>query len=221
MAYAHEGFSGMNGRTDSAEYFYQSDFQTVLSFAQSVGLGRFTFWSVNRDRECNPPDNNGSLSSECSSVTQNPWDFTAYTVAFAKSAPVTEPSPTAHANVDDESDARRRSDADHVRLLHGPRLVLKRDLRLRQRRVVRRRPVDRQPVELRRGAWRPVGRVEQRRRLLNAQPRCPGLPQARGAAAPPTAEVLTIAQRPGQRGRVARAVPRSWCKRSSPLVMSC
>jgi chitinase len=94
VAYAHEGFSGMNGRTDSAEYFYQSDFQTVLSFAQSNGLGRFTFWSVNRDRECNPPDNNGSLSSECSSVTQNPWDFTAYTVAFANSAPVTEPTPT-------------------------------------------------------------------------------------------------------------------------------
>ena len=94
QAYQHEGFSGMNGRTDSAEYFYQSDFQTVLSFAQSVGLGRFTFWSVNRDRECNPPDNNGSLSSECSSVTQNSWDFTAYTVAFAKSAPVTEPTPT-------------------------------------------------------------------------------------------------------------------------------
>ena len=93
-AYAHEGFSGMNGRTDTAEYFYQSDFQTVLSFAQSVGLGRFTFWSVNRDRECNPPDNNGDLSSECSSVTQNSWDFTAYTVAFAKSAPVTEPTPT-------------------------------------------------------------------------------------------------------------------------------
>jgi chitinase len=83
----------MNGRTDSAEYFRQSDFQTVLSFAQSNGLGRFTFWSVNRDRQCNPPDNNGSLSSECSSVPQNPWDFTAYTVAFANSAPVTQPSP--------------------------------------------------------------------------------------------------------------------------------
>jgi hypothetical protein len=78
-AYAHEGFSGMNGRTDAAEYFYQSDFQTVLSFVQSV----------------------------------------------------------------------------------------ERDLRLRRRRVVRRRPMDRQPVELRRGAWRPVGRVEQQRRLLN------------------------------------------------------
>jgi len=92
QAYAHEGFSGMNGRTDSAEYFYQSDFQTVLSFAESVGLARYTFWSVNRDRECDPPGNNGDLSSECSSVTQNSWDFTAYTVAFANQAPVTPPS---------------------------------------------------------------------------------------------------------------------------------
>ena len=94
QAYAHEGFSGMNGRTDSAEYFHQSDFQTVLSFAQSNGMSRYTFWSVNRDRQCNPPDNNGALSSECSSVPQNPWDFTAYTVAFAKNAPVTQPSPS-------------------------------------------------------------------------------------------------------------------------------
>lgn len=95
QAYAHEGFSGMNGRTDSAEYFYQGDFQTVLNFAESNGLGRYTFWSVNRDRVCNPPSNNGSLSSECSSVTQNPWDFTAYTVAFATSTSVTStPTPT-------------------------------------------------------------------------------------------------------------------------------
>jgi chitinase len=39
-------------------------------------------------------DNNDVTSSECSGVAQNPWDFTAYTVAFANSAPVTEPSPT-------------------------------------------------------------------------------------------------------------------------------
>ena len=85
----------MNGRTDSAEYFYQSDFQTVLSFAESSGMSRYTFWSVNRDRQCNPPSNNGNLSSECSSVTQNSWDFTAYTVAFAKNTSVTPPpSPT-------------------------------------------------------------------------------------------------------------------------------
>jgi chitinase len=93
-AYAHEGFSGMDGRTDSGEYFYQSDFQTVLSFAQSNGMSRYTFWSVNRDRECNPVNNNDVTSSDCSSVAQNSWDFTAYTVAFAKNAPVTQPSPS-------------------------------------------------------------------------------------------------------------------------------
>jgi chitinase len=91
QAYAHEGFSGMDGRTDTGEYFYQSDFQTVLSFAQSSGMSRFTFWSVNRDRVCNPVNNNDVTSSDCSGVAQNPWDFTAYTVAFAKNAPVTPP----------------------------------------------------------------------------------------------------------------------------------
>jgi len=93
QAYAHEGFSGMNGRTDSAEYFYQSDFQTVLAFAETSGLSRYTFWSVNRDRACNPVDN-GFTSSECSSVAQNSWDFTAYTVAFANHASATPPTPT-------------------------------------------------------------------------------------------------------------------------------
>jgi chitinase len=91
QAYAHEGFSGMNGRTDSGEYFYQNDFQTVLNFAESSGLSRFSFWSVNRDRECNPPGNNDVTSSECSSVTQNSWDFTAYTVAFANHTSTTAP----------------------------------------------------------------------------------------------------------------------------------
>src|ERR1700733_7988027 len=91
QAYAHEGFSGMDGRTDTGEYFYQSDFQTVLSFAESVGMTRYTFWSVNRDRQCDPPDNNGQLSSECSSVPQNSWDFTAYTVSFANSTSTTPP----------------------------------------------------------------------------------------------------------------------------------
>jgi chitinase len=91
FAYSHEGFSGMNGRDDDGDYFYQSDFQTVLSFAQSVGLGRYTFWSVNRDRECDPVDNNDVTSSECSGVAQNSWDFTAYTVTFANSAPTTPP----------------------------------------------------------------------------------------------------------------------------------
>jgi chitinase len=99
-AYAHEGISSMNGRTDSAEYFYQSDFQAVLSFAESNRLARYSFWSVNRDRECNPPDNNGALSATCSSVAQNDWDFTKIIVQFANGAassptPVpTPPTPT-------------------------------------------------------------------------------------------------------------------------------
>ena len=93
-AYAREGVSSMNGRTDSAEYFYQADFQSVLSFAESVGLGRYSFWSVNRDRECNPPDNNGTLSGSCSSVTQNSWDFTKYDAEFAGATPPSSPPPT-------------------------------------------------------------------------------------------------------------------------------
>jgi chitinase len=86
-AFAHEGFSGMNGRTDSAEYFYQADFASVLNYATSNGLGRFTFWALNRDRQCNPPDNNGTLSGSCSSVPQGAWDFTKYTAQFGGATP--------------------------------------------------------------------------------------------------------------------------------------
>jgi chitinase len=92
-AYAHEGISSMNGRTDSAEYFYQSDFQTVLNFAESNHLARYTFWSANRDRQCNPPDNNGALSGTCSSVPQNDWDFTKIIAQFAGATPP-PPTPT-------------------------------------------------------------------------------------------------------------------------------
>jgi chitinase len=74
-AYAHEGFSGMNGRSDTGEMFTQSDFQTVLDYATGHGMDRFTFWSLNRDRQCSPPDNNGTTSGTCSSVGQQPWDF--------------------------------------------------------------------------------------------------------------------------------------------------
>ncbi|HXM56523.1 MAG TPA: chitinase, partial [Candidatus Dormibacteraeota bacterium] len=90
-AWQHEGVSSMNGRTDSAEIFTQSDFQSVLSFATSNGMSRYTYWSVNRDRQCSPPSSN--LSSECSSITQNAWDFTALTVQFAKATPTTAPPP--------------------------------------------------------------------------------------------------------------------------------
>ncbi len=93
-AYSYEGVSLMNGRTDSGEYFSQSDFQTVLGFAQSNHMARFTYWSVNRDRQCNPPNNNGSLSGTCSSVAQNDWDFTKIVVQFGGGTSPTGPAPT-------------------------------------------------------------------------------------------------------------------------------
>jgi chitinase len=94
-AYAHEGFSGMNGRSDSGEFFLQSDFQSVLDYATGHHLARYTFWSVNRDRQCTPPDNNGTTSGICSSVPQASWDFTKFSVRFAGATPPsTTPPPT-------------------------------------------------------------------------------------------------------------------------------
>ncbi|MEU6407028.1 chitinase [Streptomyces sp. NPDC046985] len=90
-AYAHEGFSGMNGRSDTGEFFSQSDFQTVLDYATSHNMDRFTFWSLNRDRQCSPPDNGGRTSGTCSSVAQNSWDFAKYSVKFAGATPPTTP----------------------------------------------------------------------------------------------------------------------------------
>jgi chitinase len=92
-AYAREGASLMNGRSDAAEYFPQSAFQQVLDYATGHHLARYTFWSVNRDRECNPPDNQ-QTSGTCSSVAQTPWEFTKFTARFAGATPPQNPPPT-------------------------------------------------------------------------------------------------------------------------------
>ncbi len=93
-AYGREGVSLMNGRSDSGEMFPQSAFQTVLDYAQSHKLTRYTYWSVNRDRQCNPPDNNGTTSGQCSSVPQQPWDFTKFTAKFGGAVPPPPPTGT-------------------------------------------------------------------------------------------------------------------------------
>jgi chitinase len=87
-AYAHEGVSMMNGRSDAAEYFRQADFQTVLDYATSHHLARYTYWSVNRDRQCADP-NQSTTSGTCSSVPQTAWEFTKYTARFAGATPPT------------------------------------------------------------------------------------------------------------------------------------
>ncbi|MFI6344331.1 carbohydrate-binding protein [Streptomyces sp. NPDC050560] len=90
-AYAHEGFSGMNGRSDTGEMFPQDAFRTVLDYATSHGMARFTFWSLNRDRQCSPPDNGGRTSGTCSSVPQSAWEFAAYSAEFAGATPPDQP----------------------------------------------------------------------------------------------------------------------------------
>ncbi|WP_433214448.1 chitinase [Dactylosporangium sp. CS-047395] len=87
-AYAHEGVSLMNGRSDAGEYFRQADFETVLNYATSHHLARFTYWSVNRDRQCADP-NQSTTSGTCSSVPQTAWEFTKYTARFAGATPPT------------------------------------------------------------------------------------------------------------------------------------
>jgi chitinase len=95
QVYAMTGLSLMNGRTDSAEMYFLSDFQTVLGYAQQHGLARLTFWSVNRDRQCSPPDLQVT-SGTCSSVAQNDWDYTRVIVRFTGATPPSPaPSPTA------------------------------------------------------------------------------------------------------------------------------
>jgi chitinase len=89
-AYAHEGFSGMNGKSDASEFFYPADFETVLNYATSHHLGRFTFWSVNRDRQCGASTDNGI----CSNVPQSDWDFTKYSTRFAGATPPVTTPPT-------------------------------------------------------------------------------------------------------------------------------
>ncbi|HWD02838.1 MAG TPA: chitinase [Amycolatopsis sp.] len=88
-AYSHEGFSGMNGHSDNGEVFNLSDFQTVYDYATSHHLGRFTFWSVNRDRACTTTNDN----AVCSNVPQNDWDFTKFTTRFAGATPPQSSTP--------------------------------------------------------------------------------------------------------------------------------
>jgi hypothetical protein len=73
-AYAHAGISSMNGHTDEAsETVTVEDFRTILAFAREHLLGRFTFWAVNRDRECGSGLNQGE---DCSGIAQAPYAFT-------------------------------------------------------------------------------------------------------------------------------------------------
>jgi chitinase len=93
-AYAHEGVSMMNGRSDTGEYFRQADFQQVLDYATSHHLARYTNWSVNRDRQCAEGPDPGRTFGTCSSVAQTDWEFTKFSARFAGATPPVNPPTT-------------------------------------------------------------------------------------------------------------------------------
>jgi chitinase len=77
-AYEHSGISSMNGHTDeSSETVTLTDFETMLAFARAQHLARFTFWSVNRDRQCGT-----GKHEECSGIAQSPFAFTDLVAGF-------------------------------------------------------------------------------------------------------------------------------------------
>lgn len=75
-AWSHLGLQLMNGHTDQpSELFTQSTFNTLLAFAKANHVGWFSYWSLNRDRACDPSVPHNWADGSCSSVSQSPYDF--------------------------------------------------------------------------------------------------------------------------------------------------
>ncbi|WP_246609811.1 fibronectin type III domain-containing protein [Nonomuraea rhizosphaerae] len=78
QAYAHMGISGMNGLSDQQELTTTATWTQIRDWANSHGLTRLAYWSVNRDRGCA----GGGVQSNCSGIAQSDWDFTRITAGF-------------------------------------------------------------------------------------------------------------------------------------------
>jgi hypothetical protein len=75
-AWSHLGLQLMNGHTDQpSELFTQASFTTLLGYARSKHAGWFSYWSLNRHRACDPSVPHNWADGTCSSVPQNPYDF--------------------------------------------------------------------------------------------------------------------------------------------------
>jgi hypothetical protein len=75
-AWSHLGIQIMNGHTDQpSELFTQDTFTTLLGYAQSKHVGWFSYWDLNRDRACDPSVPHNWADGACSSVDQQPYDF--------------------------------------------------------------------------------------------------------------------------------------------------
>ncbi len=80
FAYEHAGVSSMDGQTDErSETVSVANFETILGFVQLHHLARFTFWAVNRDRQCGGGENTGE---DCSGIAQAPYAFSDVIAAY-------------------------------------------------------------------------------------------------------------------------------------------
>lgn len=96
QVYAHTGMILMNGHTDQASELYTQDtFSRLIDYANQKKLGRVSYWALNRDRPC-PNDGKGLgwVAGHCSSVAQQPWEFTKIIAKFNPGPDVTEPPVT-------------------------------------------------------------------------------------------------------------------------------
>ncbi|CAG2121548.1 unnamed protein product, partial [Medioppia subpectinata] len=75
QVYAATGLILMNGHTDQPSELYTIDtFRKLIDYANQKHLGRVSYWALNRDRKCTKPV--GWVDGTCSSLEQQPWDFT-------------------------------------------------------------------------------------------------------------------------------------------------
>lgn len=80
-AYGRTGVILMNGHTDQpSELYTQDTFRKLLDYAEQRQIGRLSYWSLNRDRVCTEPV--GWADGKCSSVQQQPYEFTKILSAF-------------------------------------------------------------------------------------------------------------------------------------------
>lgn len=54
----------------------------LLVYAQQHHLAQFSYWDLNRDRACDPSVPHNWADGSCSSVSQQPYDFTKITAQY-------------------------------------------------------------------------------------------------------------------------------------------
>ena len=82
--WARVGLTPMIGRNDlPTEVFDQQEAREVLAFAQAVGVGRLSMWSLNRDRP-SPSGSSGQAEPGSSGILQGPFEFTQTFLALER-----------------------------------------------------------------------------------------------------------------------------------------